>query len=199
MKIKNFNKFKYLKKLSIDNFKINSNFNNEDISELFHLEYLSIYNINKITNLNHLENLTYLNIGGKCKVTIENISKLKLETLDVSGRSDITDLNCFSRTLKNINICYCGVNDDGISQCLLLEDINADNNKNITNLNRFQKLQIIDISEHCGVDDVGISELRCLKQMKMVGNVNYKKIDKMLIGWYYNNINTMLLILPDDD
>ena len=91
------------------------------------------------------------------KILQQNIFDQLVE-INADYNYQINNLNRFSQTLKIVSISdICGVNDNGIKDCLKLTNIYASNNRKIKDLNKFyQTLKIIDISMNCGVDDNGI-------------------------------------------
>ena len=107
------------------------------------------------------------------KILQQNIFNQLIE-INVRNNRKVTDLNRFSQTLQIINIGYnCGVDDNGIKDCLKLINIKAYFNQLITNLNKFyQKLEIIDIGWYCGVGDSGIKD--CLKLIEIKAHRNQK-------------------------
>ena len=100
--------------------------------------------------------------------------------INVRNNIKVTDLNTFYETLEIIDIgCGCGIDDNGIKNCLKLIEINAYSNNKIKDLNKFyQTLEIIDIGWDCGIDDNGIKDCLRLNNINAFGNPKIKDINK---------------------
>ena len=103
---------------------IYSKTNNQELIELCYIK--------RITN-------SYRNLTDK--ILKQNIFNQLIE-INADNNSKIKDLNRFYLTLQIINIdgYDCGVDDNGIKDCLKLININASNNPKIKDLNKFHQI-----------------------------------------------------------
>ena len=111
--------------------------------------FYSINNNQELIKLCYIKRITknFRVLSLTDKLLEQNIFSQLIE-INANSNKKIKDLNRFHQTLQTIDIRYdCGVDDNGIKDCLKLIEINASRNKRIKDLNRFYRtLKIIDIS-----------------------------------------------------
>jgi len=110
-----------------------SEITNEILQKYPKIKYLNLYDNRKVNNINFLTRLLYLNIGGLCIISDQDIvDHRKLIYINCENNCHIKDLSNKTK-IKYLDVSgYCGVSDENISHLNLIE-INFDGNHKITN------------------------------------------------------------------
>ena len=180
------------------------NINQNGIAQLTRLQILQASS-SKINDVNHLKD-TLVKLGCEfyCNINQEGISKLtKLQILNADGNKNVRSVNHLKRTLIKLSCqntqydsftwCDSGINQEGISELMILQELIANCNPKITNVNHLQNT-LIHLECKCfqddgdsGIDQEGISELKKLKKLYACGNKKITNIDHLketLVDYY---------------
>src|SRR5579872_383532 len=119
---------------------------NISITDLYYIDniYKMVLNDNIIKNY---KNIKYIEVNNK----ITNVNHcVNLEKLDAYGN--------------------CGINDNGIKDCINIKELDVSNNNKITNVNHCVNLEKLYAYDNCGINDYGIKDCINIKELHVYGN-----------------------------
>src|SRR5579872_6206392 len=127
------------------------------------LSYIKFNNQIKLIQCNIITNISITDL-----YYIDNIYKMVLNDNIVKNYKNIKYIEVNNK-ITNMNNCVnleilyardnCGINDNGIKDCINIKELYVSNNNKITNVNHCVNLEKLYAYYNCGINDNGIKDL----------------------------------------